>query len=100
MASNRIYVKSLIKSRLTCGIFDFFQCKIDFYYTKRKPKAVFFFTSGEAMSEILLLVFMSEIKIDFTLKKSNFLFSVCFNVAIIQYILVRQPLGQRHNIFF
>ena len=35
------------------------------------------FTSGEATSEILLLVFMSEIKIDLTLKKKN-KFSVSF----------------------
>ena len=30
-----------------------------------------------------LLVFMSEIKINLTLKKSNFLFLLCFNIAII-----------------
>ena len=32
--------------------------------------------------KILLLVFMSEIKIDLTLKKSNFLFLLCFKIAI------------------
>ena len=36
--------------------------------------------------KILLLVFMSEIKIDFTLKKSNFLFLVCFKSAIFQCV--------------
>ena len=41
------------------------------------------FTSGGATSEKLLLVFMSEIKIDLTLKKSHFLFLLCFKIAII-----------------
>ena len=36
--------------------------------------------------KILLLVFMSEIKIDLTLKKSNFLFLLCFKSAIIKFI--------------
>ena len=35
--------------------------------------------------KILLLVFMSEIKIDLTLKKSNFLFLLCFKIAIIYF---------------
>ena len=34
--------------------------------------------------KIQLLVFMSEIKIDLTLKKSNFLFLLCFKVAKIK----------------
>ena len=42
--------------------------------------------------KILLLVFMSEIKIDLTLKKSNFLFLLCFKVAIIKFIPVSQQL--------
>ena len=46
-----------------------------------------------------LLVFMSEIKIDFTLKKSNFLFLLCFKIAKIKFILLRQPSQQRY-IFF
>ena len=33
--------------------------------------------------KILLLVFLSEIKIDLTLKKSNFLFLLCFKIATI-----------------
>ena len=33
--------------------------------------------------KIILLVFMSEINIDLTLKKSNFLFLLCFKNAII-----------------
>ena len=49
--------------------------------------------------KILLLVFMSEIKIDLTLKKSNFLFLVCFKIAIIKLIPMRQQLRQRHNFF-
>ena len=40
--------------------------------------------------KILLLVFMSEIKIDLTLKKSNFLFLLCFKSAIIKFIPMRQ----------
>ena len=40
--------------------------------------------------KILLLVFMSEIKIDLTLKKSNFLFLLCFKNAIIKFIPMRQ----------
>ena len=42
--------------------------------------------------KILLLVFMSEIKIDLALKKSNFLFLLCFKVAIIKFIPVSQQL--------
>ena len=34
--------------------------------------------------KILLLVFISEIKIDLTLKKSNFLLLLCFKIAIIK----------------
>ena len=36
--------------------------------------------------KILLLVFMSEIKIDLTLKKSIFLFLLCFKIATIKFI--------------
>ena len=39
--------------------------------------------SGEASSEIPLLVFMSEIKNDLLLKKSNFLFLFCLKIAMI-----------------
>ena len=41
--------------------------------------------------KILLLVFMSEIKNDLSLKKSNFLFLFCLKIAVILFILVRQP---------
>ena len=40
----------------------------------------------------LLLVFMSEIKINLPLKKSNFLFLLCFKIAIIKFIPMRQLL--------
>ena len=40
--------------------------------------------------KILLLVFRSEIKIDLTLKKSNFLFLLCFKNAIIKFIPMHQ----------
>ena len=55
--------------------------------------------------KILLLVFMSEIKIDLTLKKSNFLFFffffffLCFKNAIIKFIPMRQQSRQRNSFF-
>ena len=49
--------------------------------------------------KILLLVFMSEIKIDLTLKKSNFLFLLCFKIAIIKFISMRQHSRQRNSFF-
>ena len=49
--------------------------------------------------KILLLVFMSEIKIDLTLKKSNFLFLLCFKIAIIKFIPMRQLSRQRNSFF-
>ena len=47
--------------------------------------------------KILLLVFMSEIKIDLTLKKSNFLFLLCFKTAIIKFIPMHQQSEQRNS---
>ena len=47
----------------------------------------------------LLLVFMSEIKIDLTLKKSNFLFLLCFKNAVIKFILMREQSPQRNSFF-
>ena len=49
--------------------------------------------------KILLLVFMSEIEIDLTLKKSNFLFLSSFKIAIIKFIPMRQQSRQRHSLF-
>ena len=49
--------------------------------------------------KILPLVFMSEIKIDLTLKKSNFLFLLCFKIAMIKFIPMRQQSRQRNNFF-
>ena len=49
--------------------------------------------------KILLLVFMSEIKIDVTLKKSNFLFLLCFKIAIVKFIPMRQRSRQRNSFF-
>ena len=46
-----------------------------------------------------LLEFMSEIKIDLTLKRANFLFLLCFKIAISLFIAVRQPLGKRRDFF-
>ena len=49
--------------------------------------------------KILLLVIMSEIKIDLTLKKSNFLFLLCFKIAIIKFIPMPQQSQQRNSFF-
>ena len=49
--------------------------------------------------KILFLVFMSEIKIDLTLKKSNVLFLLCFENAIMKFIPMRQQSRQRNNFF-
>ena len=48
----------------------------------------------------LLLVFMSEVKIDLTLTKSNFLFLLCFKNAIIKFILMRQQSRQRNSFIY
>ena len=42
---------------------------------------------------------MSEIKIDLTLKKSNFLFLLCFKIAEIKFIPMHQPSQQRYTFF-
>ena len=47
--------------------------------------------------KIPLLVFMSEIKIDLTLKKLNFLFLLCFKISKIKFILMRPPSQQRYS---
>ena len=73
-----------------------FQCKIDFYFTEWTPKVVFS-RVAEPRVKILLLVFMSEIKIDLTLKKSNFLFLLCFKNAIVKFIPMRQQSRQRNS---
>ena len=49
--------------------------------------------------KILLLVFMSEIKIDLTPKKSNVLFLLCLKIAIIKFIPMRQQSRQRNSFF-
>ena len=49
--------------------------------------------------KILLLMFMSEIKIDLTLKKSNFLFLLFFKIVIIRFIPMRQQSRQRNRFF-
>ena len=48
--------------------------------------------------KILLLVFMSEIITDLTLKKSNFLFLLCFKISS-NFILMRQQ-SRQINTFF
>ena len=50
--------------------------------------------------KILLLEFMSEIKIDLTLKKSIFLFLLCFKIVIIKFIPMRQQSRQRNSFRF
>ena len=49
--------------------------------------------------KIPLLVFMSEIKIDLTVKQSNFLFLLCFKIAKIKFMPVRQPSQQKYSFF-
>ena len=49
--------------------------------------------------KILRLVFMSEMKNDLTLIKSNFLFLLCFKIAIIEFIPIRQQSRQRNSFF-
>ena len=49
--------------------------------------------------KILLLVFMSEIKIDLTLTKSKFLFLLCFKIAKIKFIPICQQSRQRNSFF-
>ena len=49
--------------------------------------------------KILLLVFMSEIKIDHTLKKSSFVFLLCFQITINKFIPMRQQSRQRNSFF-
>ena len=49
--------------------------------------------------KIPLLVFMSEIKIDLTRKKSNFLFLLWFKIAKIKFIPMRQQSRQRNSFF-
>ena len=57
------------------------------------------FTSGSATRENITFEFMSEIKIDLSLNKSNFLFLLCFKIAIIKFIPVRQQSRQRNSFF-
>ena len=49
--------------------------------------------------KILFFVFKSEIKIDLTLKKPYFLFLLCFKIAIIKFIPMRQNSQQRNSFF-
>ena len=49
--------------------------------------------------KIPLLVFMSEIKNDLTLKKSYFLFLLCFQIAKIKFILMDLQSRQRNSFF-
>ena len=42
---------------------------------------------------------MSEIKIYFTLKKTNFLFLLCFKIAIIKFIPMRLQSRKRNSFF-
>ena len=75
-----------------------FQYKIDFYFTELTPKAVFS-RVAKPLVKLPLLVFMSEIKIDLTLKKSNFLFLLSFKIAIIKFMPMHQQLRQRNSFF-
>ena len=50
--------------------------------------------------KILLLVFLSEIKIDLTMKKSNFLFLLCFENAIFKFVPICQQSRQKQLLFY
>ena len=49
--------------------------------------------------KIPLFVFRSETKIDLTLKKSNFLFLLCFKIAKNKFIPTRPQSRHRNNFF-
>ena len=49
--------------------------------------------------KIPLLMILSEIKIDLILKKSNFLFLLCFKIAKIKFIPMGQQSRQRNSFF-
>ena len=57
------------------------------------------FTSGGATNENITLVFMSELKIDLTVKNSNFLFLLSCKIAMIKFIPMRQQSRQRNSFF-
>ena len=61
-------------------------------------KSSIFMSSG-ATGENITLVFMREIKTDLTLKKSNFLFLLCFKNAIIKFIPMCKQSRQRNSFF-
>ena len=50
-------------------------------------------------SNIFTMVFMSEIKLDLTLKKSNFMLLLCFKNAITKFIPMRQQSRHRNSFF-
>ena len=75
-----------------------FLCKIDFYFTEWTIKAVFSRVAKPWVKKPLL-VFISEIKNDLSLKKSNFLFLFCLKIAKIEFIPMREPSGRRRNFF-
>ena len=78
------------------GYLIFFQCKFKFYFTKWTPKAVF---SWVAM-KIQVLVFMSEIKFDLTLKKkSNFLFLLWVYLQLLIFYLLFYSHVRKQNLF-
>ena len=57
-------------------MFDFFSVRSIFYFTEWTLKVVLY----PPLVKIPLLVFMSEINIELTMKKSNFLFLFCFKI--------------------
>ena len=70
---------SLYRGDLT---FDFFSVRLIFI-SPNKPQKQYFPRVVKPRVKKPLLVFMSEIKNDLSLKKSNFLFLFCLKIAII-----------------
>ena len=75
----------------------FFQCKIKFYFTQWTPKVVF--SRVFSCVEIQVLVFMSEIKFDLTLKKIKFSVSFMLLFAIIELLPIFRLSHQKTNFF-
>ena len=78
-------------------IFDFFSVRSIFISSNDTKSSIFM--SGKATSKNITYGVHEWNKNNITLKKSNFLFLLCFKIAIIHFIPMCQPSGQRHNLF-
>ena len=83
-------------------IFDFFSVRLIFV-SPNEHQQQYFLRVAKSRLKIPFLVFMNDIKMDHSLKKSTFSFSfilLYFKIANIQFIRMRQPLRQKPNYFF